>query len=92
MEDNKKDFFRYLNKVSSSENKLLVYGNLKEILDDFIKSEKKKGNYNAIREVIQKVTESVTIGSCIYFEIRGSIGQSDFINSILKKNILKRRM
>jgi sucrose synthase len=56
----------------------MVYGNLKEILDGFIKRDKKKGNYNAIREVIQKVTESVTIGSCIYFEIRGSIGHSDF--------------
>ncbi len=78
IEDNKKDFFRYLNKVSSSENKLMVYGNLKEILDGFIKSDKNKGNYNSIREVIRKVTESVTIGSCIYFEIRGSIGHSDF--------------
>ncbi len=35
IEENKKDFFRYFNKVCSSKNKLMVYGNLKEILDDF---------------------------------------------------------
>ena len=78
IEENKKDFFRYFNKVCSSKNKLMVYGNLKEILDDFKKKDKKKGNYDAISAVIQKVTESVTIGSLVYFEIRGSIGHSDF--------------
>jgi sucrose synthase len=78
IEENKKDFFRYLNRVRSSEHKLMVYGNLKDILDDFIKKDSKKSNYTAIKEVIQKVTESVTLGNCIYFEIRGSIGYSDF--------------
>lgn len=78
IEKNKKDFFRYLNIASSSEHKLMVYGNLKEILDDFTKKDKKRGNYKAIREVIQKVTESVTLGNCIYFEIRDKIGHSDF--------------
>ena len=78
IEENKKDFFRYLHRVCSNENKLLVSGNLNEILDEFKKSDKKKGNYKAISEVIQKVTESVTLGNSIYFEIRGSIGFSDF--------------
>ena len=78
IEKNKKDFFRYLNRVCSNEHKLMVYGNLKDILDDFIKKDSKKSDYTAIKEVIQKVTESVTLGNCIYFEIRGSIGYSDF--------------
>ena len=78
IEENKKDFFRYLNIACASEHKLMVYGNLKEILDEFIKKDKKKSNYNAIKEVIGKVTESVSLGNCIYFEIRGSIGHSDF--------------
>ncbi len=78
IEKNKKEFFRYLNIASSSENKLMVYGNLNEILDDFIKKDKKGGNYKAIRGVIQKVTESVTLGNSIYFEVRERIGESDF--------------
>jgi sucrose synthase len=86
IEKNKKDFFRYLNKVCSGDHKLMVYGNLKDILDDFIKSDIKKGNYKAIKEVIQKVTESVTIGNCVYFEIRGSIGYSDFYKFNLEEN------
>ncbi len=78
IEENKKDFFRYLDKACSSKSKLMVYGNLKVILEDFKKSYNKKGNFKAISEIIQKVTESVTLGSCIYFEIRESIGHSDF--------------
>jgi hypothetical protein len=78
IEENKNDFFRYLNRVCASDSKLMVYGNLKEILDDFIKRGKKKNNYKAISEVIQKVTESVTIGNSIYFELRQKIGHSVF--------------
>ncbi len=35
IEENKKDFFRYLNMACSNKNKLMVYGNLKDILEDF---------------------------------------------------------
>ena len=78
IEKNKKDFFRYLERVCSNENKLMVFGNLKEILEDFKKSDNKKRNYTAISELIQLVTESVTVGNSIYVEIRNKIGESVF--------------
>jgi len=75
--ENKKDFFRYFNKVASHDNKLLVKGNLLEVLQDF-RNEDEKGNHKAIEEVIRRITESVSIGQYVYFEIRELIGKSNF--------------
>ncbi len=77
IEENKTYFFRYLNRVASHENKLLVKGTLLEILNDFKKDEN-NGNHEAIEEIIRKITESVVMGSIIYFEIRERIAYSAF--------------
>ncbi len=77
IEENKTYFFRYLNRVASHENKLLVKGTLLEILDDFKKNEE-SGNHEAVEEIIRKITESVVIGSSIFFEIRERIAYSAF--------------
>ncbi len=77
IEENKNDFFRYLNHVASHNNKLLVKGQLMEILEDFRK-DNNNGNHEAIEEVIRKINESVAFGQTIYFEIRDKIADSTF--------------
>ncbi|HEY6907339.1 MAG TPA: sucrose synthase, partial [Ignavibacteriaceae bacterium] len=89
IEDNQKDFFRYMNLVASSEQKLMVYGNLQEILNEFIKKSEKKSDYKPIGEVIRKVTESVTLGSSIYFGIRESVGRLDFYKVNVEEKYLE---
>ncbi len=76
IENNTKDFFRYLDRVCKHEHKLLVKGNLLEILEDFKKDHHK--GLEEIEEILTKVTESVTVGGNIYFELREKIGDSDF--------------
>ncbi len=77
IEENRNDFFRYLNRVASNDNKLLVKGQLLEILEEF-KNDDDNGNHKAIEEVIRKTNESVAIGQTIYFEIRERIADSTF--------------
>ncbi len=77
VEENKIDFFRFLNKVAAKESKLLVKGNLMEIFREFQK-DNNSANHKAIEEVIKTVTESVTRGSFIYLETREKIGDCDF--------------
>lgn len=79
IEKNKKDLFRFLNKVSKHENKLLVKGNLIELLREF-KKENQSLNFDDIAQIINHITESVCRGSFIYFEIRESIADSDFLS------------
>lgn len=77
IEENKKDFFRYLNRAIYSENKLFVKGNLLEILSSF-KEENKEGNHAAIEKVLRRTNESVCFGNYIYFEFREKIGVADY--------------
>jgi sucrose synthase len=77
IEENKEDFFRFFNRVGRHENKLLVKGNLLEVLRE-LREEEKNTNYRAIEDVINKITESVAINHYIYFEIREYIGTADF--------------
>lgn len=77
IEENKQEFFSFLNKVFPSENKLLIRGSLLEILEN-IRKENKKGNFKEIEKVIRKINESVTVDNCIYLEIREKIAISDF--------------
>ncbi len=77
IEENKNDFFRYLNRVASHENKLLVKGQLLDILEEFQKDDG-NGNHQLIEDVIKKTNESVTFGQVVYFEIREKIADSTF--------------
>jgi sucrose synthase len=70
------EFYRYLTKVCSEEKKLLVKGELLEILNkiDISKNE----DYLKIEEVVNKITESVRMGLTLNFEIREQIGTSQY--------------
>jgi len=70
------EFYRYLSKVCSEEKKLLVKGELLEILNkiDISKNE----DYLKIEEVVNKITESVRMGLRLNFEIREQIGTSQY--------------
>ncbi len=78
IEENKKDFFRYLNNVTTHENKLLVKGNLFEIFQQFKKDNDEKTNFDAIEEIIHKISESICTNHAIYFEMREQIASADF--------------
>ncbi len=75
IEDNKNDFFSYLNIVVSSEKKLLVKGDYIRFLTTF-KRDLKNNNYKIITEIVKHISESVTLGNTIYIEIREVIGKS----------------
>lgn len=76
LKEKKKVFCRYLTNVASVERKLLVKGDLLEILR---KMEKKNGkSLDEIRDVVSKITESVSVGSALYFEMREKIGTSSY--------------
>ena len=77
IEENKKDFFRYLTKVFNSDHKLFVKGNLLEILIPF-KEEDEEGNHEAIEDILEKTTEAVCFGNYVYFEFREKIALSDY--------------
>jgi sucrose synthase len=77
IEENKNDFFRYLNRVVSHENKLLVKGQLLDILEEF-KKDDGNGNHQLIEDIVKKINESVTSGRVVYFEIREKIADSTF--------------
>lgn len=76
IEENKKDFFSYLNIVVSSPEKLCVKGNHIKILEAF-KENGKSGNHEIISLIIKHISESVTLGNIIYLEIREVIGRSN---------------
>jgi sucrose synthase len=84
LEENKKDFFRYLNSVVCSSRKLSVKGDLLEMLKAF-EAEDEGGNHEAIEEILRRTTESVCSGSSIYFEIREKIADSDYYHFYLEE-------
>ena len=77
IEENKNDFFNFLNKVVSDENKLHLKGDLFQLLNSF-RSKEHNSNYKAIETVLEHLTESVSLESSVYFEIREVIGRSDY--------------
>lgn len=76
IEENKSDFYSYLNTVLSASEKLCVKGNHIKFLENF-KKHNNSDNYNDITEIIKHINESVTLANVIYFEIREVIGKSD---------------
>lgn len=78
IEENKNDFFSYLNMVVSSDKKLCVKGDYFKFLSSF-KKEFKNDNYKIITEIVTHISESVTIGNTVYIEIREVIGRSHHV-------------
>jgi sucrose synthase len=76
VEEWKIDFYRYLNLIITSNNKLLVRGNLIEIYKEF--ELHNNGQVSGIEEAISKIIESVCIGSKVYMEVRDAINKSSF--------------
>jgi len=76
IEENKTDFFSYLNKVVSAPEKLCVKGNHIKFLEAF-KKNGKSSNHEIISLIIKHVSESVTLGNVVYLEIREVIGRSN---------------
>lgn len=75
IEENKTDFFSYLNRVVAAPEKLCVKGNHIKILEQFKKNEK-SSNHKIILDIIKHITESVTLGNVVYIELREVIGIS----------------
>jgi sucrose synthase len=76
LKEKKKTFCRFLTSVSSSGKKLLVKGELLEILR---KLERKNGkSLDEIKDVVGKFTESVCVGGSLYVEMREKIGTSSY--------------
>ncbi len=88
IEENKKDFFRYLTKVTSHDKKLLVKGDLFDIFEKF-KNDDEKANFKAIEEVIHKINESVSLGNSLYFEIREKIANSQFYHFNIEEHFFE---
>ncbi|HCY76989.1 MAG TPA: sucrose synthase [Ignavibacteriales bacterium] len=76
IEENKTDFFSYLNRVVTANEKLCVKGNHIKILEAF-KKNGKNNNYEALSFIIKHISESVTLNNIVYLEIREVIGKSD---------------
>ena len=89
IEENRNDFFNYLNRLVSDQNKLHLKGDLIQILDSF-SSKERNSNYKAIETIIEHIPESVSLGSNIYFEIREVIGRSDFYLFYLEESHYER--
>ena len=67
VEENKTDFFSYLNKVVLSEKKLCVKGDHLKLLNS-LKKELKNDNYKILLEIIKHVSESVTLSNtCLLY-------------------------
>jgi sucrose synthase len=77
VEENKDDFFRFFHKISGHESKLLVKGQLLDILRVF-KENSDNGNHAAIEEAVKSITESVCLGNDVFIESREKIGESHF--------------
>jgi sucrose synthase len=76
IKDYKSEFHKYLEKVCAFPKKLLVKGELLEILDVLVKE---NGNdLSQIEDVISHFTESVCLESNIYIEMREKIGISQY--------------
>jgi len=77
VEENNNDFFRFFHKVSTHENKMLIKGQLLEMLKEF-KKEDGVNNYKALEEAVRTINESVCRDSNVYLENREKIGESHF--------------
>lgn len=77
IENNLPNFFSYLNKVALNESKLMVKGNLLDILEEYT-AENQEIDCTELKEIVKKINESVCIDNYIYIEVREKIGYTDY--------------
>lgn len=77
LNEKRKIFSRYINKVASSNKKLLVKGDLLEILHQ-LKAKNQQDSILQIAEVVNKFMEAVVIEKTVYIETRETIGKSEY--------------
>ncbi len=75
--ENKKDFFRYLKKLSKKEQHLFVQGNLLDIFNEFQANNNLK-NSEELKRSIGMLQESVQLYNIICFDVREKIASSQF--------------
>lgn len=75
--ENKKDFFRYLKRLSKKNRNLFVQGNLLDIFDEFANRNNLKKK-EELRNCISMLQESVRIEDIICFDVREKIASSQF--------------
>ncbi len=75
IDENKTEFFSYLNIVVSAQKKLCVKGDHFKFLISF-KKETKNNNYNIVTNIVKHISESVTLDNIVYLELREVIGRS----------------
>lgn len=90
LSEKKKIFFSYLKKVTASEKKLLVKGDLLEILNE-MKNGNNISSVELIEETLSKFTEAVCLDSSVFVEIRETIGRSDYYQ-FNTENMISRRI
>ena len=77
IDQNKNDFFDFLDKMVCHKDELCVKGTLLTIFREF-KNERSGKSYTEIEEIINRTSESVCINQTIYLEFRDKIGHSRY--------------
>lgn len=89
IEENKSEFFSFLDQLVNSQEKLCVKGNLFKILNSYKKANK-SSNYKILSEIINHFTESVTLGNIVYVEIREVIGHLTYYLFNLEEHLTEK--
>ncbi len=79
LSEKKKTFFSYLKKVATSEKKLLLKGDLVEILRQ-TENKNNGSNIDQIEEVVNDFTEAICTDHTICLEVRETIGKTDYFS------------
>ena len=79
LSEKKKIFFRYLKKVVTSEKKLLLKGDLVEILRQK-ENKNNSSDIDQIEEVVNDFTEAICTDHTICLEVRETIGKTDYFS------------
>ena len=84
LKDYKKEFRTYIERVCTCDRKLMVKGELLEILE---RLEQENGNdLHAIEDVVRHFTESVCISCNVFIEMREKIGSTQYYKFNTKEN------
>ncbi|MCF8242247.1 MAG: sucrose synthase [Melioribacteraceae bacterium] len=68
-------FYNYFNLVSENEKKLMVQGDLYEVLKNYTNG---KNEIESLRKIVELIQETVTLDHSVYINVRESIGKSEF--------------
>ena len=89
LSEKKKIFFRYLKKVVTSEKKLLLKGDLVEILRQK-ENKNNSSDIDQIEEVVNDFTEAICTDHTICLEVRETIGKTDYFSFNTSDETFKR--